>query len=134
MLQIYLLGIQVKKFNPLPNIISKNTIAGICLEISDANNISYNIVNENYYGIYLHHVESLSFELDYLFNHLNTIRGNKVNSNNYGIWIGGGWRNSISENRMNGCGVFVLPIGLYNISTLINPTNLVNGKPLYLLL
>ncbi|MFX1365890.1 MAG: NosD domain-containing protein [Promethearchaeota archaeon] len=100
------------------NTINNNEQYGVYMRHSDNNSLSWNNINQNEYGIFLEN-----------FSDNNTIIGNLLKKNeNYGIFIyGPSINNNFTGNFMKGCGFFDDSLG-----NLVDTSNLVNGKHLYL--
>ncbi|MFX1500753.1 MAG: NosD domain-containing protein [Promethearchaeota archaeon] len=100
------------------NTINNNEQYGVYMRHSDNNSLSWNNINQNEYGIFLEN-----------FSDNNTIIGNLLKKNeNYGIFVyGPSINNNFTGNFMKGCGFFDDSLG-----NLVDTSNLVNGKHLYL--
>jgi len=108
---------------------------------STHNNISYNIITNNDYGIYLdvssnntisgNNITDNLNGIELSNSHDNTLNDNRVTENDFGIHLWLSWHNTLRNNDMSGnCYNFLVTWAYPND---IDSSNTVDGKPIYYL-
>jgi len=113
-------GIYVEYSNQ--NTITKNTCSnnnrGIHLRYSEDNKLTSNTCSDYDYGLYLYHSDTNTLTGNYLSNHTE-----------HGLYLSYSKYITLDENRFIGNGIFIVgPLNYWN-THVIDPTNIVNEKP-----